>query len=999
MKGLNTKIEQAKKLLESLGNVDKATVNALQDVLSDLKEDHSYDSSLFENSILNDLKYGIWSVSTDFMDLFYINPSFIKITEYSKIELLDNPKLIKDIVHPEDLSILKKAEKEFLEFGKSVVEYRILTKSNKLKWVEVKQVLIKNEEGLPIRIDGVIKDISTKKSVIEKELKRGGDLLLHQDILFKLSCLGSDYSFEEKQKVLLKNSAQVLNTEWLGIWIFNHSKTTLNSKFRYSLSQNDFLDERQLIEADYPKYFERLKKINGKKSLVINDVSEEDFASKLMAENLENVGITSMLLMPINRDTKLVGVITISNVGETRNWTHEEQSFAASIANILSIYIESEEKRLIGQALMEKTKVLLEAQHVAKIGNYIIDLNTGEWKSSVVFDQVFGIDRNTYKKDVRNWIKLISPEYSEHVFNVFKEVVKQRELHVKHRFDESFKIIRQSDGQERWVSVLGEFQYDSNNNPTHMLGTMQDITDRKAIELELIEAKELAEYLLKTKENFLSNMSHEIRTPLNGIIGFTSLLQDSPLNEDQHEMIHAIENSGKNLLVIVNDILDFSKMEAHKMVFESIQFDLIDTLKNTLHLMVLKCQEKGVELIYSVDQNISTKLIGDPTRLNQILNNLVGNAVKFTEEGFVELNLTLVEDTDEESLIEFSVVDSGIGIESDKLNLIFESFSQASNNTTRIFGGSGLGLAITKKIVELQNGELKVYSQLGVGSNFSFQLKFKKQQNQTEEEVKNDTKELDYSFLKKYKILVAEDIEINRKLIKRIFDKWECNIDLAEDGHRALEMALDRNYDLILMDLQMPIMGGLESAAKILKNKDLPILALSAYTSKEDEDKCLKAGMKALLTKPINQDDLLKNLYQYLEKVVPALEGYVEKVVELDADNLSEKLINFDYLDKVTGGDKIFKQEMVDLVALQLPKFIIKIENLISDNKPSELKREIHKLKSTIGILGLDNGKKLINNMEKELASSSTVFCVKDELVVLLEMCKNLQQEIKELDL
>lgn len=999
MKGLNTKIEQAKKLLESLGNVDKATVNALQDVLSDLKEDHSYDSSLFENSILNDLKYGIWSVSTDFMDLFYINPSFIKITEYSKIELLDNPKLIKDIVHPEDLSILKKAEKEFLEFGKSVVEYRILTKSNKLKWVEVKQVLIKNEEGLPIRIDGVIKDISTKKSVIEKELKRGGDLLLHQDILFKLSCLGSDYSFEEKQKVLLKNSAQVLNTEWLGIWMFNHSKTTLNSKFRYSLSQNDFLDERQLIEADYPKYFERLKKINGKKSLVINDVSEEDFASKLMAENLENVGITSMLLMPINRDTKLVGVITISNVGETRNWTHEEQSFAASIANILSIYIESEEKRLIGQALMEKTKVLLEAQHVAKIGNYIIDLNTGEWKSSVVFDQVFGIDRNTYKKDVRNWIKLISPEYSEHVFNVFKEVVKQRELHVKHRFDESFKIIRQSDGQERWVSVLGEFQYDSNNNPTHMLGTMQDITDRKAIELELIEAKELAEYLLKTKENFLSNMSHEIRTPLNGIIGFTSLLQDSPLNEDQHEMIHAIENSGKNLLVIVNDILDFSKMEAHKMVFESIQFDLIDTLKNTLHLMVLKCQEKGVELIYSVDQNISTKLIGDPTRLNQILNNLVGNAVKFTEEGFVELNLTLVEDTDEESLIEFSVVDSGIGIESDKLNLIFESFSQASNNTTRIFGGSGLGLAITKKIVELQNGELKVYSQLGVGSNFSFQLKFKKQQNQTEEEVKNDTKELDYSFLKKYKILVAEDIEINRKLIKRIFDKWECNIDLAEDGHRALEMALDRNYDLILMDLQMPIMGGLESAAKILKNKDLPILALSAYTSKEDEDKCLKAGMKALLTKPINQDDLLKNLYQYLEKVVPALEGYVEKVVELDADNLSEKLINFDYLDKVTGGDKIFKQEMVDLVALQLPKFIIKIENLISDNKPSELKREIHKLKSTIGILGLDNGKKLINNMEKELASSSTVFCVKDELVVLLEMCKNLQQEMKELDL
>ena len=996
MKGLYSKIEEAKKLLNSFKNTDSEKVEHLKEIMNDLQTSDANDSSLFENSILNDLKYGIWSVSVDFKDFFYVNPSVIQITEYTKSEFQANPKLIKEIIHPEDLNILKEAEKEFLITGKSISEFRILTKSNKLKWIEFKQVLIKNQDEIPIRVDGVIKDVSNKKSVIEKELKRGGDILLHQEILFKLSCLGAEYSFEKKQELLVKNTAKVLNVEWLGIWMFNHSKTLLKSKFRYSLSQDKFENDKQLSELDYPIYFNRLKKLEEEKYLVINDVSKEDFTSKLMVEHLDNIGITSMLLMPIKRDNKLVGVITISNVGEARNWTQEEESFAASIANILSIYIESEEKRIIGKALMEKTKVLLEAQHVAKIGNYIIDLNTGEWKSSVVFDQVFGIDRLNYKKDVKNWIKLISPEYSEYVFDVFKEVVRQKKLHVKHRFDESFKIIRQNDGEERWVSVLGEFQYDENGIPTHMLGTMQDITERKVIEFELIEAKELAESLLQTKANFLSNMSHEIRTPLNGIIGFTSLLQDSNLNEDQKEMVQAIDNSGKNLLVIVNDILDFSKMEAQKMVFESIPFDLVETLKNTLHLMVLKCQEKGVELIYSIDDNISTKLIGDPNRLNQILNNLVGNAVKFTEQGFVELNLTLLEDSEEEVSIDFSVVDSGIGIESDKLNVIFESFSQASNNTTRIFGGSGLGLAITKKLVELQKGELKVYSQVGVGSNFSFSLNFKKQINISDENEESTSNQIEYSFLKGFRILLAEDIDINRKLIKRIFEKWETTIDIAHDGQEALEMALETNYDLILMDLQMPVMDGLTSAERILRKKELPILALTAYTSKEYEEKCLSVGMKCLLTKPINQEVLLNTLYKFLVNKDYQVEK-MEEVKEISSKQ-KDKLINFEYLDKVTGGDEEFKKEMVDLVAVQLPKMTLKISNFSKEGNALELKKSIHKLKSTIGVLGLDKGKKLIIEMEKTLAQSNSVSDVTFELELLLEMCENLQQEIKELD-
>ena len=995
----NSKIDEAIAYLKSLkDDVKSIDVHHIESLLNDFKQKVNSNSGAFNNSILDEIKYGVYSVSTDFVQLFYVNPAILKLTEYSKEDFISNPKILHEIVHPEDLQVFKNAQKEFFEQGSYTLDLRIITKTNKIKWIHSKEILIKNNLGQAIRIDGMFRDVSKKKKIIENELKNDDDLLLHQEVLFKLSCLSSDFTFENKQQILLREAAKVLNAEWLGIWMFNHSKSILKSKYRYCLSQDVFLEEKILYDTDYPKYFEKLKGLTNSKSIVINDVSKEEFTAKLMLEHLVNIGISSMLLIPIYNDSKLLGAISISNVKEIRNWSSVEQSFASSLANIFSIYFESEEKRIIGKALIEKTKVLLEAQHVAKIGNYIIDLNTGEWKSSVVFDQVFGIDRTNYKKDIRNWVKLISPEYSEHVFIVFKEVLRQRTLNEKSRFDETFKIIRQNDGEVRWVSVLGEFQYDEGGNPTHMLGTMQDITKRKLIELELIQSKELAEGLLQTKANFLSNMSHEIRTPLNGIIGFTHLLQDSKLDEDQLEMVQAIEYSGKNLLVIINDILDFSKMEAQKMLFESIPFDLIAILKNTLHLMVLKSQEKGVELIYSIDEKLSTKLIGDPTRLNQILNNLVGNAVKFTEKGFVELNVSLIEDNEEHCLIEFSVVDSGIGIEEEKQELIFESFSQASNNTTRIFGGTGLGLAITKKLIEQQNGTLEVYSEVGEGSTFKFCLWFKKQENQLTSEEVFEVNSLDSKFLIGKNILVAEDIDINRKLIKRIFEKWGCKIDLAEDGQKALEMSLLKSYDLILMDLQMPIMGGLESASEILKKyPTLPIVALSAYTSQEDEGKCINAGMRTLITKPIDQDKLLLVLYKYLiEETVEIHENNEEEILKIA---FSDKLINFNYLNSVTNGDDVFKKEMVDLVATQLPKFIFKIREFMIENKPLELKREIHKLKSTIGILGLDNGKALINEMETEIAQTESLSTIKHKIHFLIEMCEQLQKEIEELDI
>lgn len=963
-------------------------------------------SKVFFNSIINSLNDAIWSASIDMKDVFFVNPAFEELTGYTKEELIADSSLIRKMIHPEDIYVYQSSMMYFKLNGHSNCQYRIITKSNTIKWVQVKELLIKDENDVPIRIDGVKSDITESKKAIEKELNRANELLLQQEVLFRLSCLGIEISFDQKLKRIVRDAAKVTGTERASVWIFDKSNSMLVSKSIYSLKSNEYLPRIIITDKDYPEYFKTLRSISHLKSIVVEDVTKGHFTSEILNDFLIPLGITSMLIIPITKDNELFGIISLSHIGEKRTWSQDEQGFITSIANIVSIYFESEERRIIESALIEKTRVLLEAQHVARIGNYIIDLVTGTWKSSSVFDQIFGIDRS-YVKDVKNWIKLISPEHSLNVFNVFKEVVKEKTLNNKRRFDESFKIIRQNDGEERWVTVLGEFQYDEMGNPTHMLGTMQDITERKKIEDDLIKAKEIAEELLTIKGNFLSNMSHEIRTPLNAILGFTRLLKESHLDDEQFEMMEAIDFSGKNLLVIVNDILDFSKIEANKMNFEEIEFSLSHTLKNTLNLMLIKADEKKLELAYSIDTEIEDNLIGDPTRLNQILINLVGNAIKFTDYGSVSVDAKLVSNDEDTVTIEFRIVDTGIGVAKDKMETIFESFNQASNDTTRKFGGSGLGLTITKKLIELQGGSIDVKSVVGEGSEFSFILSYKKQ-NEDDRLVGDDDgwEEITPYFLRNQKILMAEDILINQLLAKKIFNKWKCDIDIAFNGKFAIEKLKKKDYDLVLMDIQMPEMDGHEATKYIRENlgerANIPIIALSAHASTLEQEKCIRSGMNGLVSKPIDEDVLLREMYKWHNRNKPVdinnieLESLQENVSEFSdhIKTIDGGIIDYHYLNSITKADPSFIYELIDIVLVEMPKLLAVILEHNADRNSVLLRKEIHKLKASITIFGLVKGQELIFEMENILDETNSVEGIQDSLKELDEICSVLLTEL-----
>jgi len=397
----------------------------------------------------------------------------------------------------------------------------------------------------------------------------------------------------------------------------------------------------------------------------------------------------------------------------------------------------------------------------------------------------------------------------------------------------------------------------------------EEIVWRERIEKDLKKAKELAEDATRAKQKFLSTMSHEIRTPLNAIINTVNLLKEEDPREDQAESLDILKFSADNLLQIVNDILDYSKIGAGKVEFEKVEFELGKLINGVKQSFDYETKRRNLTIDVLLDKTIPPVIIGDSIRLTQILINLVGNAVKFTEKGSITIEAKPTQKHHSQIDIGFFVIDTGIGIPEDKLDVIFESFTQASSSTTRKYGGTGLGLAITQKLVELQGGELKVKSQVCKGSTFSFSLPFLvSDKTHVEEDALLKTS---FHSLKGLRVLVVEDNLVNQKIVSKYLTKWESKIDIAENGRVAVELVAKNRYDIVLMDLHMPEMSGYEATLKIRAMKDdyfkeLPIIALTASVFLEDREKIFEFGMTGFITKPFNPKELFWAISPFLKK-------------------------------------------------------------------------------------------------------------------------------------
>ena len=518
--------------------------------------------------------------------------------------------------------------------------------------------------------------------------------------------------------------------------------------------------------------------------------------------------------------------------------------------------------------------------------------------------------------------------------------------------------------------------------------SIRDVSNQKRIENDLNEAILKAENALKSKQQFLSNMSHEIRTPMNAIIGFTKVILKTELTFKQKEYLNAIKMSGDTLIVLINDILDLAKVDAGKMVFEKAPFKLSLSISTMLHLFETKIQEKNLELIVKYDQNIPEVLIGDATRLHQIILNLVSNAVKFTSKGKITVFVRKLTEDIENITIEFSISDTGIGIESEKTEKIFKNFQQAHSQTSRIFGGTGLGLAIVKQLVEKQGGSIWVESEVDKGSTFSFVLSFKKAKGETV--LDNEITELVDNPIQDIKVLVVEDVELNQLLMRTLLDDFGFECDIANNGKIAVEKLEKNIYDIVLMDLQMPIMNGFQATNYIrnILQSQIPIIALTADVTTADIENCKTVGMNDYIAKPVDERKLYSKIVSLIKKPTQTIEF---KTAEIEQAN-NQQFINMSYINKLTKSNPKLITEMINVYLNQTPSLISTIKKSWIEKDLDILKSAIHKLIPSFSIVGID---KKYEDIARKIENDATAYEMENWLLELENVCMQAIEELK----
>ena len=548
---------------------------------------------------------------------------------------------------------------------------------------------------------------------------------------------------------------------------------------------------------------------------------------------------------------------------------------------------------------------------------------------------------------------------------------------------------------------------DESDSSSYVIGFSQDITDRINTEKKLRMAKLATENVAKQKQIFLANMSHEIRTPINGILGLNKLLLKTKLDIQQENYVKLSSESINNLLIIINDILDIEKIGFGKIEFENNPFNISDKVLRTIQLFQYKAKEKDLELVF--DNNIAADFIvnGDQYRFAQIISNLLSNAIKFTQTGSITVSMNVVNEMQNKVMLEFSVRDTGIGINEEDVLKIFKPFEQASQSITRKYGGTGLGLSICKKLIELLDGSINVYSQVGKGSEFIFTIPFER--NYVYKEEKNQSSVINYSKLRDKKILIGEDVELNQFLIKNLLESWGCTVDVVDNGIRIIEMLTLSDYDIILMDIQMPVMDGL-TAAKHIRGMDdptkanIPILAFTASVMQEDINKYRNVKMNDFILKPYSDELLHEKLISVLNVNDPAnvLTNVENEEVSNEPVVSASKLYDLTEIRSLSRNDEKIFNKIINMLISTLSVEAENIKSSAMDNDWETVSGIVHKIKTSLIHIRVDSLKDIILNLEKNYSNydleslnsfvdelcntlAEVVGCLKNDIDTLIE--------------
>ncbi len=610
-------------------------------------------------------------------------------------------------------------------------------------------------------------------------------------------------------------------------------------------NKEDF-DKQQLIELN-----KRLARINAEAAELMAELEEKNENLKRVNLELSKANAHAAELMAINE-------LKEEEIKKLNQAIAKANARAASL--IADEELRLEEVKRLNQKLQREINEKIEAQE---------QLRKEVAKFSAMIN---GMDEGVVLLDIQENISEVNP-YFCHFFKCEKNSLIAKPFHILENKLPVYELLKeiQKIKKEKKNTIttiqkpIDNYEFLIRLQPIFRKDIYEGIIINLLDVTELVKAKREALKASKAKSEFLAHMSHEIRTPLNGIIGIANMLKHTPLNKEQKEYLEIIELSGDSLLTIINDILDFSKIEAGQLEFEQIDFNLHKEIKGIIKMLGVKADGKGIYLKENIEETVPEWVNGDPVRLKQVIINLVNNAIKFTEKGGVTLSVSHLKTTNKYHHLLFKVIDTGIGISEEGKKKLFKSYSQTEASTTRKYGGTGLGLAISRNLVKMMRGEIGVESELGKGTTFWFTVRLNKSQPKPATSNKSGSLK-NIEFHKKLKILLVEDNDINRKVAIYNLQKEGHTVDSAINGMQAIEKVKLNDYDLIFMDVHMPIVDGLEATRQIrtLTGKyNIPIIAMTASTTKEEKDKVFDAGMDDFISKPFKPEQLREILEKY----------------------------------------------------------------------------------------------------------------------------------------
>jgi PAS domain S-box-containing protein len=871
----------------------------------------------------------------------YVSPAYEEIWGRSMESIYRNPESWREAVHPDDLEQAEHMAAHQL-LGESVeVEYRIQTPDGRQKWIRDRAFPVRDQSGELIRVAGIAEDITERKCA-EQSLRSSEEKFRQlaeniREVFFIMTPSGSETIYA--------------SPAFEGIW-----ERSLESIYQNPMSW---------AEAIHPDDRERAFLLIDRQ--LGGDLVDSEFRIRTPDGRVKWIrSRTSPIRDQAGELIRIVGIA--EDISERKR---AEQALLASHEFVQSTI----DALSSSMCVLDEKGTIIEVNRTWKdFANANRKVHVHECSDSCEWEEHFGAGvsyLDACDRAVSNGA-VEAAEFASGIRSLLRgdmeEFTKEYACHAPH--------------ERRWfVAKVTRFFH---SGLPRIVVEHVNITTRKLAEEEMRRAKleaeaegvranhlaREAERANEAKSEFLANMSHEIRTPMNGVIGMTGLLLDTELTAEQSRYAELARGSGESLLQLINDILDFSKIEAKKLELETVDFDLRSLLDNLTSILSAMAQSKGIELICIADPAVPTGLRGDPGRLRQVLTNLAGNAIKFTDKGEVVVRVTVQAEGKSDCMVRFSVHDSGIGIREDKIGFLFEKFSQVETSTTRKYGGTGLGLAICKQLVERMGGEVGVTSEEGKGSEFWFTVRLMRSLGlgaQAEDgHVAGQT-----AARLKGRILVAEDNSTNREVAMGILRKLGLRAESVANGAEAVSALESIPYDLVLMDMRMPVMDGIEATRQIrnprsaVLNHDIPIIALTANAMQTDRQRCLASGMNDFVPKPIVRSVLRSALERWLPSGVAAIPSVAGSVVSCDMRESETKVFDPASMLSRLEGDNELVQIVFETFLEDVPRQIKGLKELVKCEDQAGAARQAHSIRGASANVGGESLRTLAEQMEK----------------------------------